>query len=41
MKQITVQALESIYTGEVAPAEAMQGLQERANELLARGGCPS
>jgi hypothetical protein len=40
MKQITVQALEAIYTGELAPADAMRGLQERATELLARGGCP-
>jgi sn-glycerol 3-phosphate transport system substrate-binding protein len=41
MKQITVQALEAIYTGELAPAEAMKKLQERATELLAQGGCPS
>ncbi len=40
MKQITVQALESIYTGELAPAEAMQQLQARAEQLLAQGGCP-
>jgi sn-glycerol 3-phosphate transport system substrate-binding protein len=40
MKQITVQALESIYTGEQAPAEAMHKLQARATELLAQGGCP-
>ena len=40
MKQITVKALEAIYTGELAPADAMRGLQERATELLARGGCP-
>ncbi|MGH6920457.1 MAG: extracellular solute-binding protein [Geminicoccaceae bacterium] len=40
MKQITVQALEAIYTGEQAPAEAMQRLQARAAELLAQGGCP-
>lgn len=40
MKQITVQALESIYTGQVEPAEAMRGLQARAEELLAQGGCP-
>lgn len=40
MKQITVQALESIYTGELAPAEAMRNLQARAEQLLAQGGCP-
>ncbi len=39
MKQITVQALEAIYTGEMGPAEAMQKLQTRAEDLLKQGGC--
>ena len=40
MKQITTQALEAIYTGELAPAEAMQKLQVRADDLMIQGGCP-
>ena len=39
MKQITVQAVEAIYTGELTPAEALQQVQARADELLSQAGC--
>jgi len=39
MKQITVQAIESIYTEERTPAEAMRSLQKRAEQVLTDAGC--
>jgi sn-glycerol 3-phosphate transport system substrate-binding protein len=39
MKQLTVQAVEAIYTGELTPAEALQQAQQRADELLVQAGC--
>ena len=39
MKQITVQAIESIYTEERTPAEAMGSLQKRAEQVLTDAGC--
>lgn len=39
MKQITVQAVEAIYTGQFTPEEAMQQLADRATEVLTQAGC--
>jgi len=39
MKQLTGDALEAIYTGEMEPAEALQQAQQRAEEVMSQGGC--
>ena len=37
--QITQQAVQAVYTGQLTPEEALLSAQERSNELLVRGGC--